>query len=446
MADKNRRRAKGQARAKELPELPKGFEYRLELAEAATPRLLRRRPVHRWFAFPHSYSPELVEALLQEWKLPKGAVVLDPFVGAGTTLRTAQEWGYRSVGADLSPLAVLVSRAKTHPPEPARVRRALSSLQVRLRHDALGSTGLGEPDGLGLQSDSRLERAFTLRERAVLSALRSAILALEDESLRDFFLVALLSIVPEFSRAQADGGWFRWVERPERAEAIAPRLWQRVEEWTRDLEASEGPLFMASQVRSLPEAEVLRLDAREAARLRPRRFDALITSPPYPNRHDYTRVFHVELLLLGIEKDAIFDLRYRSLRSHVEARAPAPASAEAGAFVRPVKLQECLKQLKADGRVRRMLEGYFQDLYLFLRSAREVLKPGAPTALVVGNVRYGGVLFPVDEILVEVGEQAGYRFLGAWVVRLRGNSAQQMGRFGRLPSRETIVFLERKRL
>lgn len=78
-----------------------------------------------------------------------------------------------------------------------------------------------------------------------------------------------------------------------------------------------------------------------------------------------------------------------------------------------------------------------------LSSARPVLKRGAPLALVVGNVRHAGVLFPVDEILVEVGEQAGYRFRGAWVVRLRGNSAQQMGRFGRLPSRETIVLLER---
>ena len=52
-------------------------------------------------------------------------------------------------------------------------------------------------------------------------------------------------------------------------------------------------------------------------------------------------------------------------------------------------------------------------------------------------------MVPVDEILAQIGEQAGYSFMEAWVVRLRGNSAQQMGRFGREPARESVVFLRR---
>jgi len=51
---------------------------------------------------------------------------------------------------------------------------------------------------------------------------------------------------------------------------------------------------------------------------------------------------------------------------------------------------------------------------------------------------------PVDEILINVGTQLGYSFDKAWVARLRGNSAQQMGRFGREPSRESIVFLRKR--
>ncbi len=34
-------------------------------------------------------------------------------------------------------------------------------------------------------------------------------------------------------------------------------------------------------------------------------------------------------------------------------------------------------------------------------------------------------------------------FVGAWVARLRGNSAQQMGRFGREPARESVVIFRR---
>lgn len=61
------------------------------------------------------------------------------------------------------------------------------------------------------------------------------------------------------------------------------------------------------------------------------------------------------------------------------------------------------------------------------------------------GVRYGGVLIPVDEILVDVGKQAGFLHDKTWVIRLRGNSAQQMGSFGREPSRESIVFLRKTR-
>ena len=84
-----------------LPPLPKGFTYRLDLARAATPRLLKQRPIHRWFYFPHSYSPELVEAVLNTWELQTGSYIVDPFVGAGTTCLVAFKNKRNSIGIDL---------------------------------------------------------------------------------------------------------------------------------------------------------------------------------------------------------------------------------------------------------------------------------------------------------------------------------------------------------
>ena len=73
---------------------------------------LRTTPVHRWFTFPHSFSFELVDRLIDEWSLTPGDRILDPFVGAGTTLLAARARSIRSVGVDLSPLAVFASRTK----------------------------------------------------------------------------------------------------------------------------------------------------------------------------------------------------------------------------------------------------------------------------------------------------------------------------------------------
>ena len=44
----------------------------------------------------------------------KDGVLLDPFVGSGTTLAEARIYGMRSVGFDLNPLALLITEVKCH--------------------------------------------------------------------------------------------------------------------------------------------------------------------------------------------------------------------------------------------------------------------------------------------------------------------------------------------
>ena len=56
---------------------------------------------------PHSFTGDLVHALIDEWHLDETDNLLDPFAGAGTTLLAAKERGIPGSGYDLSPLAVL---------------------------------------------------------------------------------------------------------------------------------------------------------------------------------------------------------------------------------------------------------------------------------------------------------------------------------------------------
>ena len=78
-----------------------------------------------------------------------------------------------------------------------------------------------------------------------------------------------------------------------------------------------------------------------------------------------------------------------------------------------------------------------------LRALRPHLVKGARLAFVVGNVRHAGVMVEVDEYLPQIAEDLGYRHEDSWVIRFRGNSAQQMEKFGRMPARETVVLLRR---
>jgi len=405
---------------KSLPELPEGFVYRLDLQHHVTPRLLRDQPIHRWFWFPHSFSPQLIDEILRAYPLPPGGCILDPFVGAGTTVLRARELGYGAVGVDWSPLAVFVSRVKL-----TAVRK--DKLWDPLRF-VLEYTPLRELPPL----PARLERAFSRYELAHLLALHRRIDVLPPP-VSDFFRLALLRVQGRISRAIPDGGWFRWVAKEDQSQRIAAWFEEQARLQMEDLEFAEQGYEKSAGAR------ILRDDARRLEQIAGR-FDLVITSPPYPNRHDYSRIYHAELLALGTGEEEIMELRKGALRSHVEAR---PPSIPPVGYQMPAILQEILSRFptKIDSRIRRMLQGYFEDIYLVLRALKGRLRGGALCALVVGNVRYHGIMIPVDEIIIRIGEQAGYRFEGAWVARLRGNSAQQMGRFGREPARESIVFL-----
>jgi len=409
-----------------LPPLPKGFTYRLDLARAATSRLLKQRPVHRWFYFPHSYSPELVEAILDTWELQTGSHIVDPFVGAGTTLLVASDRGYNGLGLDLLPLAVLVSNVKVANHDPQAIQTALSTVLNVVQSSR----------ECPKEIPTRLARALTEAEYTLFWRLRQAILRF-DEPVRGFMLVGSVNILPQFSRAVADGGWFRWVEKPEQAGLILPAFRSKVQQMLDEIEEVKSAKYSCEQ---LNQTMAVQHDAR-CIHLLERTFDGLITSPPYPNRHDYTRVFQIELLALGHSEDSIFQLRHNSLRSHVEAYPPDGVPIIEG-YHMPEALQACLDKMPSDvdQRILRMLRGYFEDMYLVLCSAKQSMKPEGKLALVVGNVRHAGVLVPVDEILATVGKMAGLYWTETWVIRLRGNSAQQMRKYGRVPSRESIVF------
>ena len=409
----------------DLPALPEGFRYALELASLATSRDLRTAPRHRWFHFKHSYSYRLVERILDAWALPDGSVLVDNFVGSGTTLLVAQDRGIDALGYDVSPLAVTIANAKT-------ARYSKSELMEGLDR-ILSSLGVS---ACLVDFPKRLRDAFSDQELQELSTIFDCARLLPDTS-RGFFLLAGLSTAYGFSRAVSDGGWLRWITRPDRGHEVKSEFAKQVQCMVSDIDSAGDANQSISACARLGDARSLPLDANSA--------DAVLTSPPYPNRHDYSRVFHIGLLLLGTSETGVKSLRYRSLRSHVEAKAPDGYANRLEHYTVPSTVREILHSLpaKADSRIPRMIRGYFEDMFLSLQEVARILRPGGRVAYVVGNVRHAGANVPVDVVLLEMARQVGLSLDTVWVIRLRGNSAQQMGRFGREPSRESVVFMKK---
>lgn len=389
---------------------------------------LLEKPIHRWFTFPHSFTSDLVHSLIEDWGLSEEDSIVDPFAGAGTTVLAAKERRVPAVGYDLSPLAAFVTRVKTSNYEDLeRLRLVSEELERRIADHA----------GNGRVTDFApvVRRALPGLLLPTLASCRDEINSLPScQKEKDFLTLALLATIPKYSRARPSGGWLKWTPNPSRSSSFLGTFRQKVDEMLSDLAMVKLPARNdwragVADARGLPEPA--------------QRHSGLITSPPYPNRHDYTRVFCIELLFAFLDAEELRSLRRQTIESHPEAR---PLRDESTPYEQPELLERTLGQVRrggADRRVPRMLEGYFLDMFLTLLEARRVCRRGSRIALVVGNAQYAGVPILVDEIVATLGERVGLRCEDLAVVRLRGNSAQQMAKWGRQPSRETVVTFER---
>jgi hypothetical protein len=394
-----------------------------------TPKLLASAPIHRWFVFPHSFSMELVTSLLNEWRVSEG-VVLDPFVGAGTTLVACQQAGVQSAGFDLSPLPVLVAGVKTCPPDAKQLRDTWRSLADRMRVARRLPSQVSYEDLVVRAFPGDLLPTLDRAKRLILGCGRAA-------RVRDALLLALLRTLPLFSRLTRQGGWLALRDRSLPASRVRRVLSSIVNQMLEDIGSSDVSDHN-SEVR-IADARTLPLERTSVS--------AIVTSPPYPNRHDYTRVFGVELQFAFLDWDKTRSLRYQSFQSHPEAHPMRPA---AGGYEEPKALSRVIRQIssliadeRAKARIPKMLHGYFEDIHLTLREFHRVLKPGARAALVLGNVQYCGLSVEVDRFTVEIGRELGLTPESVVVARRRGNSAQQMKDHGRRPQRESVVVFSR---
>lgn len=67
---------------------------------------------HGFYRYPARFSPFFARGIIKAFTTP-GDLVLDPFMGGGTTLVEACALGRNAIGVDISSLATFVSRVKT---------------------------------------------------------------------------------------------------------------------------------------------------------------------------------------------------------------------------------------------------------------------------------------------------------------------------------------------
>lgn len=384
----------------------------------------KKLSIYRWYHFNHAFSRDLIWYLIDKFNLNLESRILDPFCGSGTTLLAAKEKGISAMGIDILPLSVFISNAKLQNYNPENVRLKINKLKKFLNNKHSFSISIPEI--------SILHKVFNKRTLLNIFKVKAWILRTKNKKSKYFFLTALLSIIEKMAFAKKDGGFLRFA-RDKKIPRFKELLLTKINEMLFDISQNSN---LQRDVKS----EAILGDARKL-HFPPRSFDAVISSPPYLNRHDYTRVYILELATGFLKsEDEIKKLRYKTLRSHVEAR---KSFLKDPKYKAPISLKNIIEKLKreelSNKQIIPMIEGYFEDMYLVLKEIARLIKRGGFVAFVIGDVRYAGILIPVGEILAEIGNSLGLLHQDIIITRFRGNSPQQMSKFGKIPAKESIV-------
>lgn len=418
----------------------------------------KTRPVYRWYKFKEAFSASLVEHLLHKYRIHHGKI-LDPFAGSGTTLFAASELELDSDGIELLPIGQQIIATKKlldsefTPPDLDRLRQ-WSSSQIWQHSERRVSL----PE-LRITRGAYPERTKEAIEKYLAASQQ------ENDRVQAVLRFALLCVLESVSYTRKDGQYLRWDFRSGRKQGkkqfdkgeipdFERAISEKIDEIPDDLKPVQ------TQSSFLPAAGrpgSIRLFNGSCLEVMPtladNTYDAIMTSPPYCNRYDYTRTYALELALLGVDENELIRLRQAMLSCTVENRAKDLLkinprwTAALGVADGQDLLQVILRYLdeqKARGLLNnngipRMVRGYFYEMACVIAECARVLKPDAPLFMVNDNVRYAGASISVDMILSAFAEKLGLRVENILILpNGKGNSSQQMGEHGRAELRKCI--------
>jgi len=390
-------------------------------------------PFLRIYRYKEAFGLNFVRDFLRSFKAGSQDYVFDPFSGLGTTIFTSILCGIPSVGVDKLPIAYFIS--KTLPLllflKENELREIWAALIPKIQKK--------EPTDIALDVPI-MKIAFDQKTLLTLRKLKSAI---DDLSApyNHILLLLFFSILEECSFTSKDGQFLRL--KPEKKvtepiEAITRKVTQ-VEEDIRH----KKMLFPDLSIKEKIMPHVYLGDTRDLSAIKFRRKPTIIiTSPPYLNRYDYTRTYSLELCFHFVKNfEELKAIRFSILRSHIESKI-GKGEGPAHPVIEEV-LQALTRKKLNNPKIPSMIVTYFVDMQKVIKEWFKILASGAKVAMVVDNVRFEGELIPVDLVLSEMAEEAGFEVKEIIVARYKGNSSQQMKKYGRVPVRESILVWER---
>jgi hypothetical protein len=375
--------------------------------------------IHQWYQIIMGFDWKLVHHIIERLEIGPKHVVLDPFCGAGTTLVQCKKEGIRSIGVDANPVCILASQVKTTwRLKPDRLSENLENI-IDDAGDLVESDLVEADPALAyLRSSGMIDRGWlSLHKAKRILALNAAIKRAQVNSYeRKFFRLALVSAVVDKIADIKFGPEVYCLKIPKRTQVFGSfvETTNTMIEEVRDIRITRS---------GATKSNVVLGDSRQEGFLKStvgKGVDFVVTSPPYPAEHDYTRSTRLELILLGNvkNKEDLRSAKKRMLRCHT--KGIYKDDSDAAYASRYAAVQEIADTLdrraesKTDGFSRlygRMVREYFGGMIIHLRQTHAALKPGGRCAYVIRDQKsLSGLYIDTPQMIADIAQSKSQGF------------------------------------
>lgn len=334
---------------------------------------------HNYHPYSSKYIPQIANYLIQQLSKPNDLVV-DPFVGSGTTLVECKLLGRNGIGVDLNPLARLISKVKSTPIPQDRLRRETDKLLQQtsdkvsaLRGKPTLTSFADEQQGYVAKPPTYLTeigRWYQPNVIAELAVIKAEIDGIQSERIRDFCLVAFSSILRTVSNAASGFGNLMISKSPPQKDHVLEKFQKRIELMLHEM-------MKFSSVASDSKIEVIEGDCRELTQIVGHgKIDLICTHPPYMAAVPYAEYQKLNLWWLGFS----------------------PRELDAKLIGGQRSREDTPQRFEKD------MEKCFAEMY-------SILKPNKYCCIVVGNPLYRRKIWALNEIFIKQACEAGFTFI-----------------------------------
>lgn len=376
-------------------------------------KLSKSIPKHRWFTYKEGFSPFFIREFIEAYNVKGGeCVIFDPFGGIGTTVLEASNMGFVAMSNDINPLSNYIAKIKAENYNDEDVIQLIKARQEFMDRELKNSI---EPP-----NNDTVIKYFNPETLENLLKIQYWIVNLAEDKISRIFHLIFLTLLETLSTHRKDGNGVKVKKNFDsltNIDEIKHLFIERLDIFIEDINNIYSPVKRPI---------ILHQSSFDKYTL-PFKADLVITSPPYANCFDYSKIYLVELWMGSFfkTKEDQQSFRESSIQSHVHYSWKRDQTSFNNDTVE--KIVNYLNRQKLwNKKIPTMLNGYFFDLEKVLQELINNLNPNSTIGFVVGNSVYAGLPIATDLILASMAERLGFKVEEIKVYRKLTASSQQM--------------------